>query len=260
MKISVVQYLNTAPLIWGMTHGAERDKFQMTFTTPAECADAVLTGRASAGIIPAIETQRLDAPQAVEGVSISSVGEVKSVILISKKPIEEVASVAADSSSRTSTALLTILLRRFYGLNPVIAPASPDPEAMLQTADAALLIGDPALVYQPGRHRVYDLAEEWKKFTGLPFVFALWAGPAGADLGRYAADFNHSRDYGLAHVDEIAAESAPRHGLTPEAVKIYLTRNINYTLDSGHHQALELFFQFAFEERLTPAVKKVAFV
>ena len=243
-----------------MTHGDERDKFQMTFTTPAECADAVLTGRASAGIIPAIETQRLDAPEAVEGVSISSLGEVKSVILISKKPIEEVTRVAADRSSRTSTALLTILLRRFYGLNPVIAPSSPEPEAMLQAADAALLIGDPALVYQSGGRRVYDLAAEWKKFTGLPFVFALWAGPAAAGLGRFAADFKRSRDYGLDHIDEIAAASASRHGLTPEAVKVYLTRNINYTLDRGHHEALELFFRMAFEEKLTPAVKTVAFV
>ncbi|MGH9342381.1 MAG: menaquinone biosynthetic enzyme MqnA/MqnD family protein [Terriglobia bacterium] len=260
LRVSVVQYLNTAPLIWGMIRGDQRGKFQMDFTTPAECAEAVRKGSANVGIIPAIEIQRIDSLEAVQGVSISSLGYVKSVILISKKPIEEVVSVATDTSSRTSTALVTILLRRFYGLRPQMIPANPDPAAMLQTADAALLIGDPALVYQPGSLRVYDLAAEWKKFTGLPFVFALWAGPKSAGLARFAADFQQSRDYGLAHADEIAAEYAPRHGLTPSQVKIYLTQNINYTLDRDHHKAMALFFRMAFEEGLIPAVKEVAFV
>lgn len=263
LRISVVQYLNTAPLIWGMIRGEQRGKFQMDFTTPAECADAIRNGSASAGIIPAIEVQRMDGLEVVPGVSISSPGSVKSVILISRKPIEEIDSVATDTSSRTSTALAAILLQKFYGLRPQMTPAGPDPAAMLKAADAALLIGDPALVYQPQGPqdlRVYDLAAEWKKFTGLPFVFALWAGPKSAGLARFTADFQRSRDYGLAHADEIAAEYAPRHGLTPEQVKIYLTRNINYTLDRDHREALVLFFQFAFEEGLIPAVNDLHFV
>ncbi|MGH9377553.1 MAG: menaquinone biosynthetic enzyme MqnA/MqnD family protein [Terriglobia bacterium] len=260
LRISVVQYLNTAPLIWGMIRGEQQGKFQMDFTTPAECADAIRNGGADAGIIPAIEVQRIDGLEVVPGVSISSPGNVKSVILISKKPIEEVQSVATDTSSRTSTALIAILLRKFYGLRPQMTAAGPDPAAMLKSADAALLIGDPALVYQPQGLRVYDLAAEWKKFTGLPFVFALWAGPKSAGLARFTADFQQSRDYGLAHVDEIAAEYAPRHGLTPEQVKIYLTRNIHYTLDRGHREALALFFRFALEEGLIPAVKEIHFV
>lgn len=260
LRVSVVQYLNTVPLIWGMTHGRLRGKFQLEFTTPAACADAVRDGSAGVGIIPVIETQRIEGLEAVQGVSISSLGEVKSVILISKKPIDEVASVAIDISSRTSTALVTVLLRKFYGIRPQMTSAPPDPEAMLRAADAALLIGDPALVFQPGNLRVYDLAAEWKKFTGLPFVFAVWAGPRSADLERFSADFQNSRDEGLEHIDEIAAEYAPRHGLTAEQVKIYLTQNINYTLDRDHHKALALFFRLAFEEGIIPAVKEIPFI
>ena len=260
LRVSVVQYLNTTPLIWGMIRGAQRGKFQLDFTTPAGCADAIRSQNASVGIIPAIETQRIGGLEAVEGVSISSPGDVKSVILISKKPIEAVESVATDTSSRTSSALVVILLKKFYGLRPQIIQAAPDPEAMLRSADAALLIGDPALVYQPGGLKVYDLAAEWKKFTGLPFVFALWAGPKSAGLAHLAADFRQSRDYGLAHVDEIAAEYAPRHCLTPEQVKIYLTHNINYTLDRVHHEALTLFFRLALEEEIISSKKEVAFV
>lgn len=260
LRVSVVQYLNTAPLIWGMTKGKQRGKFQLDFTTPAGCADALRSGSAGVGIIPVIETQRIQGLEAVKGVSISSLGEVKSVILISKKPIEAIASVATDTSSRTSTALVTVLLRKFYRLSPQMTPAPPDPAAMLRIADAALLIGDPALVFQPGNLRVYDLAAEWKKFTGLPFVFAVWAGPQSAGLARFSADFQQSRDEGLKHMDEIAAEYAPRHGLTVGQVKFYLTQNINYTLDRDHQKALALFFRLAFEEGIIPAVKEIPFV
>lgn len=260
LRVSVVQYLNTAPLIWGMVHGGARGRFQLEFTTPAGCSDAIRSGSAAVGIIPVIETQRIEGLEAVQGVSISSLGEVKSVILISKKPVEEITSVATDTSSRTSTALVTVLLRKFYGIHPQMTPAPPEPAAMLRAADAALLIGDPALVFQPGGLRVYDLAAEWKKFTGLPFVFALWAGPQSAGLAQFAVDFQRSRDEGLEHIDDIAGEYAPRCGLTSEEVKIYLTRNINYTLDRDHQKALGLFFRLAFEEGLIPAVKEVPFV
>lgn len=266
LRVSIVQYLNTVPLIWGILRGKQRGKFQMDFTTPARCADAVRDGNAGVGIIPSIEVQRIGRLQAVPDVSISALDAVKSVILISKKPIEEIRSVRLDTSSRTSAALVTILLRKFYGLRPEIAPAEPNPEAMLQAADAALLIGDPALVFDGGKMRnaqgvrVYDLAAEWKKFTGLPFVFALWVGPESAGLGKFAKDFQASRDYGLAHMDEIAVEYAPRHGLTPGQVKIYLTQNINYNLEEGHLNALALFYRLAFDEGLIPAVKDIQFV
>ncbi|MGH9406357.1 MAG: menaquinone biosynthetic enzyme MqnA/MqnD family protein [Terriglobia bacterium] len=260
LRVSAVQYLNTVPLVWGMLHGRQQSKFELDFTTPARCADAVRSGNAAVGIIPAIEAQRIDDVKVVGGVSISSLDRVKSVILISKKPIEEIQSVAADDSSRTSVALATILLRKYYALRPRVRLSPPDVPAMLRTEDAALLIGDPALAYQPARERVYDLAEEWKKFTGLPFVFALWAGPGSDRLAESAPDFLESRDYGLAHLDEIASEHAPRHGLTPAQVKDYLTQNIDYNLGEEHRKALDLFFRLALEEGLLRSVKALDFV
>ena len=228
-RISVVQYLNTAPLVWGMLYGTERGKFDLEFTTPARCADAVAQGQADVGIVPSIEVPRIDGAEIVPGVSIASKGLVKSVLLLSKVPIEEIRSVAMDNSSRTSAALVTILLRRFYGLDFQSGLAHPQLEQMLKRADAALLIGDPALTLElkaeastleseepkvegprskseePYRDLVvYDLAAEWKKFTGLPFVFALWAGRPEAGLGEFAREFQESRNQGLLHLDAIA--------------------------------------------------------
>jgi chorismate dehydratase len=258
-RVSVVQYLNTVPLVWGMLHGDERGKFELDFTTPACCADAVRVGAADVGIIPSIEYQRLDDAEIVGGVSIASKGRVRSVLLLAKSPIERIRSVALDNSSRTSVALLAILLRKFYGREVESMPFGPRPDAMLECADAALVIGDPALAYRGRVAAVYDLAEEWKKFTGLPFVFALWAGSAGAKLARYAKDFESSRDFGLAHLDEIANENGPKCGLDPREVKIYLTQNIDYTLDEENRQGLVLFYQLAHELGLVPAAKELKF-
>jgi chorismate dehydratase len=310
-RISVVQYLNTAPLVWGMLYGAARGKFDLEFTVPARCADAVKQGRADLGIIPSIEYQRIEGAEIVPGVSIASKGMVKSVVLFSKVPIEEVRSVALDNSSRTSVALVTILLRRFYGREFLSEPADPQPlEMLLERADAALVIGDPALTYQlkvegssaksdetgnskleirfensapacpsepfaalKGKLRgeslfvsrastllVYDLAAEWKKFTGLPFVFALWVGRREAGLAAFARDLRDSRDEGLRHLDAIAAEWAPRLGIPESAVKLYLAENINYALDEDNLKGLRLFYKLAAEEGLIPAVKELRFV
>jgi len=258
-RVSVVEYLNTVPLIWGMLHGGQRGKFELDFTTPAGCADAVRSGAADVGIVPSIEYPRLNRAEIVGGVSIASKGRVKSVLLFAQAPIEQVKTVALDHSSRTSVALLAILLRKFYGREVESFLFAPHPDAMLERADAALVIGDPALTYRGRVAKVYDLAEEWKKFTGLPFVFALWVANADAKLGRYAKDFEGSRNFGLAHVDEIVEEYAPKCGLTPEAVKVYLTRNIDYTLDEENRRGLKLFYQLARETGLIPAEKELKF-
>ena len=246
-RVSVVEYLNTVPLVWGMLHGEQHGKFELDFTTPAGCADAVREGTADVGIIPSIEYQRLDRAEIVAGVSIAAKAKVKSVLLLAKTPIEDIRTVALDNSSRTSIALVTILLKKFYRRDFEPIPLEPDPGAMLERADAALVIGDPALTYQGRAATALDLAEEWKKFTGLPFVFALWAARAEAGLARWRSDFTGSRDYGLARVDEIAREYAPRYGLSREAVKVYLTRNIDYTLDEDNLRGLRLFYRLARE-------------
>jgi chorismate dehydratase len=242
-----------------MLRGEQRGKFDLDFTTPARCADAIRSGAADIGIIPSIEYQRIAGTSVLPGLSIAAKSAVRSVLLLSNRPIEDVRTVAMDNSSRTSVALLGVLLRRFYGVQFASIAAEPDAGAMLQRADAALLIGDPALTYG-GPARVYDLAAEWKRFTGLPFVFALWVGRPGADVASLKGDFAASRDFGLKHIDDIAAEHATRLGMNPEAVKVYLTENINYTLDEENVRGLELFHLLARELGILESVRPVHFV
>jgi chorismate dehydratase len=258
-KVSVVQYLNTAPLIWGMVKGEEQGKFDLSFTTPAACAEAVRQRHADLGIIPSIEYQRVERAQILAGISIASKSEVKSVLLLSKVPIEKVSSIALDNSSRSSAALVRILMRKFYSRFITATPSAPKPEEMLKRADAALIIGDPALTYQGNAAHVYDLAAEWKKFTGLPFVFALWVGHEDGKLSKWRKDFEGSRDYGLAHVDEIATEYGPKLGLAPEALRVYLTSNIDYSLDEDNRKGLRMFFKLAREAGIIPIEKDLMF-
>jgi len=259
-RVSVIQYLNSVPLVWGMLKGVQQGRYELELTTPAACADAVRLGKAELGIIPSIEYQRIDRAQILSGISIASKEEVKSVLLFSTVPIEKVQTVVVDNSSRTSAALLRILMRKFYSRWINIIPSAPKPAEMLKRAEAALVIGDPALTYDGQVPEVYDLAAEWKKFTGLPFVFALWVGREEAKVGRYRKDFEDSRDYGLAHLDAIAAEYAPKLNLQPPGVKAYLTENIDYSLDEENRKGLRLFYKLAREAGIIPVEKDLYFV
>jgi chorismate dehydratase len=258
LRLSVVQYLNTVPLIWGILHGEQRGKFELQLTVPSGCADAIAHCQADVGIVPSIEYQRLREVEIVPGMSIASKREVRSVLLLSNVPLAEVRTVALDQSSRTSAALVRILWQKFYAQCVDFAPAAPEAVEMLRWADAALLIGDPALAYN-GSATVYDLAGEWRKFTGLPFVFALWIGHSRLKLARYHSAFAASLDFGLAHIDDIAAEYAPKLGMAPSAVKVYLTQNIDYSLDEENLQGLRLFYKLAHEVGIIPAEKELAF-
>ena len=260
LKVSVVQYLNSVPLVWGMLHGEQQGRHQLEFATPASCADAVRQRQADIGIIPCVEYHRMERMEILSGISIAAKNEVKSVLLLSKVPIEKIQSVSVDNTSRTSAALLRVLMRKFYSRWINIVPASPRPEEMLKRADAALVIGDVALTCHSSALQVYDLAAEWRKFTGLPFVFALWVGPEEGRLGRYRQDFEDSRSYGLAHVAEIAAEYAPKLNLTPAAVKTYLTENIDYSLDEENRKGLRLFSKLARETGIIPVERELHFV
>ena len=259
LRISVVQYLNSVPLIWGMLHGQQQGKHELQFATPANCADAVRDGKADIGIIPVIEYQRMDRMQIIAGISIASKSRVRSVLLLSKVPIEKIQSIAVDTSSRTSAAFLRILMSKFYSRTVNMVPAAPRPDEMLKCADSALVIGDPALTYR-GSAEVYDLAAEWKKFTGLPFVFAFWAGHADKNLSKCRKDFEESREFGLAHIDDIATEYALKLNMEPADVKVYLTENIDYSLDEENRRGLRLFFRLAREAGIIPVEKEMYFV
>ena len=150
-------------------------------------------------------------------------------------------------------------MSKFYSRTVNMVPAAPRPDEMLKCADSALVIGDPALTYR-GSAEVYDLAAEWKKFTGLPFVFAFWAGHADSNLSKCRKDFEESREFGLAHIDDIATEFALKLNMEIADVKVYLTENIDYSLDEENRRGLRLFFRLAREAGIIPVEKEMYFV
>jgi predicted solute-binding protein len=187
-KISIVQYLNSIPLAWGILEGAQKDSFEPILSTPAECADQLSDGRVDIGLIPSIEYQRIQGSSIVPGPVVAAFNRVRSVLLISILPLWQVKSVAFDRGSRTSVALARIIFNDFYHTRPDFRPGDPDLSSMLSQSDAALIIGDPALKFVEDNERpdaerqkpllrlgpqplqVFDLAERWKFLTGLPFV------------------------------------------------------------------------------------------
>src|SRR5882757_2757919 len=180
LRISAISYLNTAPLMWDFEHGESRERlkeqFDVTYTIPSACAEALSAGTADIGIIPVAAYATIPGLVILPGVAIASLNAVRSILLVSRKPLDQVKTVALDTSSLTSVALCKILLAKWLGGSREYRSMPPDLDAMLASCDAALLIGDPALLIQKTSYTtVIDLAEEWRKHTGKPFVFAFWA-------------------------------------------------------------------------------------
>ena len=255
LRISAISFLNTAPLMWDFEHGDAARNFEIEYTVPSACAAALSANQADIGIIPAFTYAEIPGLVILPNIAIASKDRVRSILLISKKPIEEVETVATDSSSRTSVALLQVLFAKFLGGSRRLTPHAPQLDAMLRRHDAALLIGDAALRVQAetGYH-TYDLAHEWHIQTGKPFVFAFWAvrldalgrQPRGLDL---AETFQRSRDHGLQpeNIAIIAEEWSPKLGLSPSDIRGYLTENIHYDLDRENLAGLQLFLQYSRE-------------
>ena len=260
LRVAAVIYLNSVPLVWGLVHGPHRDLFQVEFMLPSECADALREGKADAGIIPSIEYQRIPDLKIVPNLSVSSSGPVRSVLLISRVSVEKVRSVALDTSSRTSVCLVQILLRRHYQISPSFTPHAPDLQGMLQKCDAALMIGDPALAADFPGLRVYDLADEWRAMTGLPFVFAMWAVRADAATPDLVQPFQEAAAFSMSHLDEIVRAESVRTKLPEWLVRAYLTQNIDFTLGDRNLAGLMIFYTLAFELGLTERAKPPEFI
>jgi chorismate dehydratase len=260
LKVSFIDYLNSVPLGWGFLHGPDRDAFDILFDVPAECARHLRTGEADIGLIPVIEYQRIPNLLVLPDIAIASKREVKSVLFVSKVPLAQVKRVAVDRSSRTSVALLKILLYKFHGLDSItFEEKSPDPDKMLELYDAALIIGNPALkVARAGLH-IHDLADEWNRFTGLPFVFACWAVRADADLGEQQKIFYRSRDLGLQEVDSIARIYSQKLAVSEQEIRSYILENLNYSLDEANLRGLEAFYEAAAELGLISSPRPLEF-
>lgn len=288
LRISIVEYLNTAPLVWGFVEGPLADKYDLSFTVPSQCAEALRRGDADIAIIPAIEYQRIDNVVALPGMAIAAKGEVRSILVVAKKPIELARTIALDSSSRSSAALVRLLAKDLWKISPQFVEATPDPSEMLQQADAALVIGDPALrvalkmealagkspngeqccqgdpedMPVPGFETlfVYDVAYQWEEMTGKPCVLAIWAARRDVVTPEIAADFLASKRYGLERIREIAEAASVKLDLPPRALEHYLTDNINFDLDEENLAGLRLYFEKAAAAGLIPRNRPLEFV
>ncbi|MGA8271667.1 MAG: menaquinone biosynthesis protein [Candidatus Sulfotelmatobacter sp.] len=271
LRISAISYLNTAPLIWDFEYGQasrERKKdFDISYTLPSACARALETGTADIGIIPAAAYAQIPGLVVLPGVAISSRRPVRSILLVSRVPVEEIRTVALDTSSMTSVALTKVLLEKWMGGGRSFTAMAPDIDKMLAGHDAGLVIGDPALQVDRKRYITLDLAEEWIRYTSKPFVFAFWAVREAAlreaatslDL---AAVFQQSRDNGLRPIslDKISREWGPRLGLSESDVRSYLTENIYYNLDEPCLEGLQLFYRYATEIGALPSAPEIRFL
>ncbi|HEX3819095.1 MAG TPA: menaquinone biosynthesis protein [Candidatus Sulfotelmatobacter sp.] len=265
LRISAISFLNTAPLMWDFEHGKAGERFDISYTVPSSCARALAEGTADIGIIPAAAYASIPDLQILPDVAIASRRPVRSILLVSKVPIEKAQTIALDTSSMTSVALTKVLFERWLGSGRTFAPMEPNLEKMLAEHDAGLLIGDPALQVDRSRYYTLDLAEEWIRRTGRPFVFAFWAvrsaALAATPVTDLAAVFLDSRDHGLepANLDQIAREWAPRIGLDEDGVRSYLTENIYYRLDAECLKGLRLFYQYAAEIGALPLAPDLRF-
>jgi chorismate dehydratase len=270
-RISIVQYLNTAPLVWGFTNGPLQGKYDLSFTVPSQCAEDLRFGRADVAIIPAIEYQRIPDLVILPDMAIASKNQVRSLLVISKKPIEQAKTFALDRSSRSTQALTRSLCAEKWKITPEFFEALPDLPEMLQQADGALLIGDPALRVAVGIEKdswpgaqgqticqaaalgincsellyVYDVVGEWRALTGLPAVLAVWAAKREIAGPEVTADFIASRDFGLSHLGEISYEAAQDLELPQRTLESYLRNNIDFSLDVENRRGLELYFEHA---------------
>jgi chorismate dehydratase len=261
VRISIVEYLNTAPLVRGFTHGPLRGKYDLSFTVPSQCAEALRTGAVDVAIIPAIEYQR-----------------IADLVILPNLCI------ALDRSSRSTQALTRILCEKLWRIQPEFFEAAPDLPAMLQHADAALLIGDPALrlavACAPGAHRdaagntvataslaglggggsvyIYDIVEKWRAMTNLPAVLAVWAARREAVTPQLVRDFQDSLAFGLRHVDAIASEAGVDMNLPAADLRRYLLENIDYRLGEENLRGLTRYYELAAELGLIPRVDRIA--
>jgi len=258
VRLSAVGYLNARPLVYGLEQSS---RFDVRFDIPSLCADLLHEGEIDVGLIPSIEYLRGPADaghyRIVQDVAIASRGEVASVVLYTKKPMSDVRSIAMDTSSRTSVALVGVLCARLFKIQPAIESRTPELTAMLGDCDAALIIGDNALLADPSTVRLkpdttypverIDLGEAWTTWTGLPFVYAFWAGRAGVLNEADIEALQQARDAGVLRPDEIARKHFPDAPAHQAIGARYLRDNIKYSLGDQERAGLELFYRYAVE-------------
>ena len=271
LRIAAIGFLNPAPLMWDFEHppldGPLADRYEINRMLPSECATQLATGAADIGLVPIAALATNPGLRILPGCTIASKGRVRSLLLIRRasQPLQALHTVGADNASRSTLAYAHILFHKWGNPAVPFLPCPADLDAMLEKADAAILIGDPALLAleeranrfeRTGEELVYhDLAEEWRALTGLTFVSAVW-GAAAARGGlldeRVAEDLVRSRDHGLRNIDALAAEWSRKMPIAEETIRTYLTSNIHYVLDEECLEGMRGFFRMAAECGVLP--------
>ena len=279
LRIAAIRFLNPAPLMWDFEHEPHKGdlaaKYHLELMTPSACAERLALPidhplAADIGLVPVAALATQPGLQIIPGCAIASKRKVRSILLVHRASIalSEIKTVAADTSSRSSLAYSQILFRRLWNPDAVFLPHRPDLDPMLEVADAAMLIGDPALFAleerqnreeRAGESLVYhDIAEEWIAYTGTPWVAAVWAireeslAKSGRTLDEIAADFTSSRDRGLENIEALVAEWCARLPLPANTIRTYLTSNIFYKLDEECLTGLRKFYELAAETGVLP--------
>jgi chorismate dehydratase len=258
VRIGAVGYLNARPLTWALDRDPER--WAIRYDLPAVCASLLQAGDVDLGLTPSIEYLHAPDYRFVPGIGIGSRGAVTSVAIFSTRPIDDVRTIALDTSSRTSVALTRVLCHDWFEIAPEFVPQGPSLEAMTAAHDAALLIGDPALEADAaalGLTKI-DLGEAWLAMTGLPFVYAAWTGRPGAVTAGDVRALQVARDEGLANIPAIAAEYAPGNAAHQARAAAYLRDNVRYELGPDEVAGLQLFLDRAASLGLAPG-RKVEF-
>lgn len=260
-KIAASSYLNTAPLIWSFVHGSRRGTIELlTDKAPARCADLLANGKVDAALVPIIEYQRLAEVTIVPDVCVGSRSAVRSVVVATKlNNLKKVKRIALDDSSRTSVALVKIIFREFLGFEPEWLSTPPVLKSMLMSADAALIIGDPAMQIPPDQFRIFDLATLWHEFTGYGFVFAMWMVRNDSSEKLRAVNFAGARDEGLQNVARIAAGYAEEIRLPEDEIRRYLTENISFHMTDEMSKGLRLYFDLALKHKLIDKINELSF-
>jgi chorismate dehydratase len=252
VRLGAVEYLNAGPLVYGLDRSA---RFDLRFDVPSTCATLLHAGDIDVGLIPSIEYLRGGPFEIVPDLAIASRGPVASVMLYTRREIADVRSIAMDTSSRTSVALTKVLCARLFRITPAAEPSRPDLPAMLARCDAALIIGDNALLLDPNQVpdsgdeppiQAVDLGEAWNRLTGLPFVYAFWAGRPGVLRSGDVEELRAARDEGVMRADEIARRYFERPEWQAVGAR-YLRDNIKYDLGDEGRAGLELFYRYAAE-------------
>jgi chorismate dehydratase len=253
VRLGAVGYLNARPLVYRLD---QSPNFTLRFDVPSKCADLLHGGAIDVGLIPSIEYLRGGPLAIVPNLAIASKGPVTSVMLYANRAIEDVRSIAMDTSSRTSVALVRVLCARLFNIVPRIESAAPDLERMLAMCDAALIIGDNALFRSSSDYRVpstvVDLGDAWTELTGLPFVYAFWAGKPGVLTPAHVKELQETRDRGVAEAETVAREYLSDSPRWQAVGARYLRENIKYYLGDDERAGLELFYRYAAEIGVAP--------